>query len=73
MPGKVTTFFVAVALTHAWAWAGVREGYCARCIASTPLTCGHAIEVPLMIYAVTVSECVVGGREGGERGEGYTL
>jgi hypothetical protein len=38
----------AVVIKRAFTWSGVRDGFCCRSRAATPLTTGAAILVPLM-------------------------
>src|SRR4029453_16937620 len=48
LPGLVTLPAVASATMASRTWAGVRAGLFARYSAATPVTCGVAIEVPLI-------------------------
>ena len=49
MPGLVTLFGVASAISVLATCAGVAAGFAARTSAAAPATCGGAIDVPLMV------------------------
>jgi len=53
--GSLTMFGVATSRTRSATWLGVRFGSCCNNNATAPATCGHAIDVPLII-ALLVSD-----------------
>jgi len=53
--GSLTTFAVATACRRSATWLGVRFGFCCSMSAAAPATCGHAIDVPLIV-ALPVSD-----------------